>query len=65
MRGMRIFYRNGESQIINTQDGEVSGTVHFEEGDVFIGMHFTLHAPDNKKPRRMGITILRANGTIH
>ena len=59
MRGLQIYYRNGTSQNINTDQGNECATINFEPGDVFIGMTCILSAPDNKKPRRMGITILR------
>ena len=64
MRGLKIFYRNGSSQNINTDNGNECATVNFEPGDTFIGMTCILSAPDNKKPRRMGITILRNDGSI-
>ena len=65
MRGMIIFYRNGTNQIINTDQGEESAMIHFEQGDEFIGMSCLYTTNDNKKPRQMGLTILRNNGTIH
>ena len=65
MRGLKIFYRNATSstQIFNTEDGGEAGVVHFAEGDVFVGMKILLEAYGSKV-RKMGISVLRRDGTL-
>lgn len=38
MRGFKITYRNGETDLINSESGPCAGTIDFEEGDVLVGV---------------------------
>ena len=38
MRGFEIFYQNGSSDIINSNNGDLASTIHFEEYDEFVGL---------------------------
>ena len=62
MRGFKIFYRNGQHQLIGNEGDDV-GTVNFEENDVLIGMTIRFNSQSDKRPRRFGFTLIR-NGSI-
>ena len=58
MRGFEIVYRDGESQTIDTLEGEIVGTVDFGPEDVLVGLK--IHATGSgEKPRQLGFMIMR------
>ena len=59
MRGMKIHYRDGSSQVINSASGEDAGTFQFNQGDVLIGMNMKCTSPSDKRPRQIGFILLR------
>lgn len=63
MRGMIIFYRNQEKQVVNSDTGPVADTVTFEQGDELVGMTVVNSSQNDRRPRQISLTILR-NGQI-
>ena len=59
MRGMKIHYRDGTSQVINSDSGEDAGTFQFEQGDMLIGLNMKCTSPSDKRPRQLGFILLR------
>ena len=59
MRGFKIIYRNGETDLINSEVGTVAGTIDFEEGDVLVGLTLQCSSENDKRPRKFGFTIMR------
>ena len=59
MRGFRIHYRNGETTLINSENGIDKGVIEFEETDVLVGLTCLCTAPSDLKPRGFGFTVMR------
>ena len=59
MRGFRIHYRNGSSEVINSADGTEAGTINFNEGDTLVGINVVCTSGDDKRPRKLGFTLMR------
>ena len=59
MRGFRVHYRNGQTTVVNSDQGIEAETIHFEKYDELIGMTVFCTSSSDKKPRRIGFTILR------
>ena len=59
MRGFKITYRNGQTDLINSESGPCAGTIDFEEGDVLVGITIQSNSESDKRPRRFGFTIMR------
>ena len=57
MKGFRIQYRNGQTDIINADSGTEVGSIEFEPFDELIGM--TVQSASDRKPRKFGFTIMR------
>ena len=64
LRGFKIVYRNGSSDMINSSEGPEAGTIEFQENDVLIGITTMCLSDSDKKPRQFGFTVMR-NGQIH
>ena len=64
MRGFKIFYKNGSSDLINSADGSEAGTIDFQENDVLIGVTTMSLSENDRKPRRFGFTVMRG-GQVH
>ena len=62
LRGFRINYRNGRSQIMNSTSGIEQGQVTFKEGDELVGFTVVCTSPEDKRPRKIGFTIMRRKG---
>ena len=56
MRGFKIYYRNGQTDLIGSEDGLDAGTVEFDESDVLVGMTLHCNSESDKRPRRFGFT---------
>ena len=63
MRGFKIFYRNGQEQVINSITGIEAETIRFEQNDELVGMTCISTSESDKRPRQLGFTLLR-NGQI-
>ena len=61
MRGFKIMYRDGQSDIINSDNGTSSGTIDFEQYDEFVGITVASVSDSETKPRRIGFTLMRDN----
>ena len=59
MRGFKITYRDGQSDIINSDNGTESGTFNFEQFDEFVGITVASVSDSETKPRRIGFTLMR------
>ena len=59
MRGFKITYRNGQTDVIGSDNGIDCGTVDFEENDVLVGMTLQCNSESDKRPRRFGFTVMR------
>ena len=59
MRGIQIIYRDGESDTVNSTDGNLSGTIEFEEFDELVGLTLNVTSESDKRPRRFGLTLMR------
>ena len=59
MRGMIIFYRNQEKQVVNSDTGPVAETVTFEAGDELVGLTVVNSSQNDRRPRQISLTILR------
>ena len=59
MRGFQICYRNGEQQTVNSVDGDLSGTVEFNQGDELVGITVKVTTESDKRPRLIGFTLMR------
>ena len=59
MRGFRITYRNGQTDLIGSENGIEAGTVDFEASDVLVGLTVQCNSESDKRPRKFGFTILR------
>ena len=59
MRGFKITYRDGQSDIINSDNGTEAGTIHFEQFDEFVGITVASVSDSETKPRRIGFTLMR------
>ena len=64
MRGFKIFYRNQESQVINSETGTQVEVIPFGQGDELIGLTVLNTSENDRRPRQIGFTLLR-NGQIH
>ena len=62
MRGFRILYRNGRSDAVNSTNGVEVGIVNFKEGDELVGFTVVCTSPEDKRPRKIGFTIMRRKG---
>ena len=56
MRGFRITYRNGQTDLIGSDNGLEAGVVTFEESDVLVGFTLQCNSESDKRPRRFGFT---------
>ena len=63
MRGFKINYRNGESDVINSDNGTEAGTVTFETYDELVGITVASVSDSETKPRRIGFTLMRDNNS--
>ena len=63
MRGLIIFYRNQEKQVVNSDTGPVAETVTFEPGDELAGLTVVNSSQNDRRPRQISLSILR-NGHI-
>ena len=59
LKGFLIYYRNGEQQVINDDGGFEAGTIVFEEHDELVGISMQCTSTGDKKPRRIGFSIMR------
>ena len=59
MRGFRIHYRNGETTLINSENGIDKGVIEFEETDILVGLTCLCTAANELKPRGFGFTVMR------
>ena len=59
MKGFTIEYRDGESDVINSDAGYVAECIEFEEYDELVGITVDQTSENDKKPRRIGFTIMR------
>ena len=59
MRGFEIFYHNGSSDTINSNNGDLAGTIMFEEYDELVGLTMSVTSDSDRRPRRFGFTIMR------
>ena len=63
MKGLKIFYRDGQQQVINDDEGVEAETVIFEPNDELIGMTCISAREKHERPRQLGFTLLR-NGQV-
>ena len=59
MRGFKITYRNGQTDLINSENGIDAGTIEFEDNDVLVGMTVHCNSDSDRRPRKFGFTIMR------
>ena len=59
MRGFEIIYQNGSSDTINSTNGDLVNTIHFEEYDELVGLTVAVTTESDKRPRRIGFSIMR------
>ena len=64
LRGFKIYYQNGQTDLINSDEGPEAGTIDFESGDFLVGVTCMSMSESDKKPRRFGFTVIR-NGQVH
>ena len=64
MRGFRITYRNGQTDLIGSDNGIEEGTVDFEQSDVLVGLTVQCNSENDKRPRRFGFTIMRDSTSV-
>ena len=59
MRGFEIIYQNGSSDTINSNNGDLAQTIHFEDYDELVGMTVAVTSESDKRPRRFGFSLMR------
>ena len=59
MRGFKINYMNGQSDVINSENGTEAGTITFEQYDELVGITVASLSDSDTKPRRIGFTLMR------
>ena len=64
MRGFKITYCNGQTDLIGSDSGIEAGTVNFEESDVLVGMTLQCNSESDKRPRRFGFTVMRNSASM-
>ena len=59
MRGFEIIYQNGSSDTVNSTNGDLVNTIHFEDYDELVGMTVAVTSESDKRPRRFGFSLMR------
>lgn len=59
MRGFRIIYLGGNTDIINSDNGNEAGVINFEEFDELVGLNMVTLKEGDTRPRRVGFTLMR------
>ena len=59
MRGFRIVYHGGDTQIINSDNGNEAGVINFEEFDELVGVNMVTLSEGDTRPRRVGFVLMR------
>ena len=63
MRGFKITYRNGSTDLINSEDGPEAGTIEVQENEVLVGIKLECNSESDKRPRRFGFTFMKSSGS--
>ena len=63
MRGFRITYRDGQTDLVNSDTGPLSGTIDFQTNDELVGITLACNSQSDKRPRLFGFTIMRNPNT--
>ena len=63
MRGFKITYSNGQTDLIGSESGVDCGTIDFLDTDVLVGIKMLCNSDSDKRPRRFGFTIMRNKAT--
>ena len=59
MRGFKITYTNGQTDVIGSENGIDCGTINFLDTDVLVGVKLLCTSESDKRPRRFGFTVMR------
>ena len=63
MRGCKITYRNGQTDLINSEDGLEAGTIEVEDNEVLVGITLACSSESDRRPRRLGFTFMKSSGS--
>ena len=63
LRGFKITYRNGQTDLINSEDGLEAGTIEVEDNEVLVGITLACSSESDKRPRRFGFTFMKSSGS--
>ena len=59
MRGFEIIYKNGSSDTVNSNNGDLVNTLHFEDYDELVGLTVAVTSESDRRPRQFGFTLMR------